>query len=135
MDRKPIIEDGYTQKAYIAPAMGFPAIRFSYRPTSRHQLNGYFDKIEGKSRVQIGAIEAQEIANKLVDWNLTDDSGNLWPHNPGNLLKLWTPLYNRIASIVLHGSESDPDPDAKSQDTEIQKIIESAGGLEGDRKN
>jgi len=29
MDRKPIIEDGYTQKAYIAPAMGFPAIRFS----------------------------------------------------------------------------------------------------------
>jgi len=132
----PFINDGYTEKGYI-PAMGeVPAIRFTFRPTTKHQLNQCLEKTNGKKDTEAGGVEAMEIAKKIVEWNIVDGNGTEWPIKAENLLKLRPPIYNRLAQIVLYGLPSDIDPDApRPTDPEIKALLEAAGGVEGSQKN
>lgn len=132
----PFISDGYTEKGYLAPYGEIPAIRFSYRPTTRAQLNAYLERVGGKKESAAGAIEADELAKKITEWSIADDSGAQWPIKPENLLRLRSPVYNRLAQIVLYGAMSDADPEApQPDDSEVTRILEAATGVEGSQKN
>ena len=134
------IEDGYTCNGYIKSLERVhDEFRFQYRPATVLERADTIQKTTlTKDTQKNEKIMAVAIAKHLVGW--CDDRDI----TPQNVLKLPPNVFNRLASIVIYGTEGgDLDPDAPTDDSkDIDRELEaafsddpSATAQENDRKN
>lgn len=106
-----IIDDGWTERGYVAEAQGLhPACRFEYRPLLRQEAYQISREIDRAGADQYLPILARHLAAKLVSWDLTTRHGDKAPINEQTILRLRPRLFERLVEIVWGREPSDVDP-------------------------
>jgi hypothetical protein len=118
-----IEDDGYTEDGYIAEVPRLhPALRFRFRPmlsTERAQAMRDMGKaINSPNAKQSEIISAKLMAERILEWDLKDGSGNIVPVTADMILRVKPQLSNRLYAIVVLGTApSDEDPESEKEPT------------------
>jgi hypothetical protein len=126
------IADGYTQPGYILPVERLhDALRFRFRPVLAEERSLLADSALTATAASYLRQVAALVAEKLVDWNVTDPQGNDVEISPANVLRLQPELLLKLQQIVLGVVASDIDP--RWPDEQVDRLAEeelaaTAGG-------
>jgi hypothetical protein len=116
------IADGYTQPGYIRPVERlYDAMRFRFRPVLAEERNRLID-VAGSSIAGYTRQMAALMAEKMVDWDITDHLGNEVELSAANLLRLQPELSLKLQQIVLGAIASDVDP--RWSDEQVNRLAE-----------
>jgi hypothetical protein len=112
------IDDGYTEKGYIAGVDRlYPAVRFEFRPTLHEERREFFRTGENK---RTGGDEVAHIAafleRKITSWDLKRGDSTGLPIEVASFKRLKPALLGRLSDIVLGIQAPDEDPDATAKD-------------------
>lgn len=139
MENAFIYLDGTLEEGYIKEFKSVhPACSFKYRPMLLEQRAAM---VKASSRNPDPAKAELEIANQLAkhikEWDLTDKDGNAVPVEAKQMARLKFALFNRLAGIVLYGTEgSDDNPNKQTEDrlydAELSAISALSEHPEGD---
>lgn len=131
--------DGALEEGYIKEFKTVhPACSFRYRPMLLEQRAGMVKKCSVmRDAAQAELIVAAELAKHIKEWDLADRDGVLVPIEGKTIAKLKFALFNRLAGIVLYGTEgSDDNPNKQTEervyDAELAAISAVEDKCEGD---
>jgi hypothetical protein len=130
------LEDGYIKEFKSV----HPPCAFRYRPMLLEQRAMMVKKCSVmRDAAQAELIVAAELAKHLKEWDLSDRDGVAVPIEGKTIAKLKFALFNRLAGIVLYGTEgSDDNPEKQAEeriyDAELASISAVEEKLEGDVK-
>lgn len=108
------LEDGYIKEFKSV----HPACSFRYRPMLLEQRAMMVKKCSVmRDAAQAELLVASELAKHLKEWDLLDRSGNPVPIEGKTIAKLKFYLFNRLAGIILYGTEgSDDNPNKQTEE-------------------
>ena len=110
--------DGYTEPAYVKEVPGLldGSMAFSYRPFLVEDRARILSEME-KMRSEAAELRAaQEIADRLTEWDLTDATGKPVPISLDIVRRLKPLLFARVWGILLGTEATDFDPDWDLED-------------------
>ena len=131
-----IIEDGYTQSAYIEAIAGlYPTIRFRFRPVMvrensiivRKQAHCYSEQPPQAGKAQ--EIAAEVVASLIVSWDIKDSRGEDVPITKDMVLRLRPALFAHLFAVVMGETGADTPP---SESTEGGSDDELAAAISGE---
>jgi len=115
--------DGYTQPGFIrAVPLLHGELRFTFRPALVEQRS---QLVDAAGRLKSDAYDrhvATFLAEKLVGWDLADESGRDVAISATNLLRLHPEVFIKLHRIVLGWIASDIDP--RWSDDDQQDVVE-----------
>lgn len=111
-------DDGYTESAYISKIPNLhPAVRIHFRPARTMERLIVSDQIRSKASTEAERIVSQEVADRIVSWDIKLKNGEVAPVTAKFIHSLKAPLYRRLCAIVYFNTEGgDPDPTLSSED-------------------
>lgn len=115
-------DDGYTESAYISRMPNLhPAVRLHYRPARTMERLIVSDQIRSKATTEAERIIAQEVADRIVSWDIKLKDGSTAPINAKFIHLLKAPLFRRLCAIVYFNTEGgDPDPVETSEERQAK---------------
>jgi hypothetical protein len=117
------IADGYTQPGYVQPVERlYKALRFRFRPVLADERSRLTDGASTATAASYLRQVAALLAEKLVDWDITDPRGNDVEISPANVLRLQPELLQKLQQIVLGVVPSDLDP--RWPDEQVNRLAE-----------
>lgn len=128
------LEDGFIKEFKSV----HPACSFRYRPMLLEQRASMVKKCAVmRDAAQAELIVASELAKHIKEWDLVDREGVTVPIEGKTIAKLKFAMFNRLAGIVLYGTEgSDDNPEKQTEervyDAELAAISAVEEKCEGD---
>lgn len=131
-----LLEDGYIKEFKSV----HPACTFRYKPMlleQRAKMVSECSKIRDAAQAEL--LVASELSKRIKEWDLLDRDGKPVAIEGKTIAKLKFALFNRLAGIVLYGTEaSDDNPnkqiDERIYDAELAAISAVEDRLIGDVK-
>ena len=116
-----IPDDGYTERAYIAPTLSHGPVRFEYRPATHGERYKIQTQVRGRSGYEQSALMCVKLAPKIVAWDIVDSSGVALAINPSTLSRVKPAIVERLYEIVMgySGSDLDPESDVGRDDSDL----------------
>jgi hypothetical protein len=110
------LEDGYIKEFKTV----HPGCSFKYKPMlleQRAKMVSECGKIRDAAQAEL--LVASELSKRIKEWDLVDRDGNPVPIEGKTIAKLKFALFNRLAGIVLYGTEGSDDNPNKQTDERI----------------
>ena len=106
-----IPNDGYTEKGYVqAEPHLHDECRFTFRPMLSVELGELLGAVDTMGAAAYERKVAGAVADKIIAWNLEDESGKMVPILLENILRIKPRLLRRICNIVQGTQVTDVDP-------------------------
>ena len=121
--------DGYTQRAFIAAVPRLHGtLRFSYRPALIEERSQLHDAAGQLSSHLFDCHVARFLAQKIVDWDLTDVRRQPVGPTAESVLRMQPELFAKLNQIIFGTAPSDIDPNwpAETRDRLLDEQAEAA---------
>lgn len=124
---KGIINDGYTEKAYLSEVAGIhPEVRFKFRPMLIERFLDMEEAFQREKSLKVKRqISATYLEEQLVEWDLRDDKDQVVSIKAPLLIRLKPLLYNKIFAIVVGDAATEQDPtwDDEERTEDVKKRL------------
>lgn len=126
------IEDGYTQKGYIAAVPGlFDALRFEFRPLVATDQSAHAKEEKKFSGPAWARFAADFMAKRIVSWDAKKQDESPVPLRGPEVAKIQPALFGRLYGILNGTDASDLDPDWSQAEKEETADYQFEAAAEG----
>lgn len=107
------VGDGFDLDTTLPAFLGFPAIRFKYRPALPERVYEYLHACRGSGSQHFDAT-VKLLAEHLIEWDATDRNGNRLPPDERTLRGVAHPVLERLAEYVTSYTPAQREADRKN---------------------